>query len=127
MNKNTITLNGFSFTIYNSDKVFGDGCHETTQGMLNLIASNDIKNKTILDLGTGSGILSIFAILSGASHVTAVDGDPYVFHFVEKNCEINQLNLSKIDCQFNYLTDNINTKFDIILSNLPDGPQTEAL
>lgn len=53
---------------------FGTGLHETTQDLLNVILSKiDLHNKTVMDIGTGSGILSIASSIVGASKVTAID------------------------------------------------------
>ena len=57
-----------------SQGAFGTGLHETTQDILRLILNKlDIKGKSVLDIGTGSGILSIASAMSGASEVVAVD------------------------------------------------------
>ena len=57
-----------------SQGAFGTGLHETTQDILKLILNDlSLKNKTVLDIGTGSGILSIAASISGAKSVVAVD------------------------------------------------------
>lgn len=57
-----------------SQGAFGTGVHETTQDILKLILNDlNLKNKTVLDIGTGSGILSIAASISGAKSVVAVD------------------------------------------------------
>lgn len=57
-----------------SQGAFGTGLHETTQDILKLILNDlDLKNKSVLDIGTGSGILSIAASIAGASIVDAVD------------------------------------------------------
>ncbi|WP_302739060.1 50S ribosomal protein L11 methyltransferase [uncultured Clostridium sp.] len=57
-----------------SQGAFGTGLHETTQDILKLILNDlNLKNKTVLDIGTGSGILSITASISGAKSVVAVD------------------------------------------------------
>ncbi|MEG2290867.1 MAG: 50S ribosomal protein L11 methyltransferase [Clostridium sp.] len=53
---------------------FGTGLHETTQDLLRLILNSlDLNNKSVLDIGTGSGILSIASAIIGASEVTALD------------------------------------------------------
>lgn len=52
---------------------FGTGLHETTQDILKFIVEEDFKEKSLLDLGTGSGILSIAAGVKGASRIVAVD------------------------------------------------------
>ena len=57
-----------------SQGAFGTGLHVTTQDILKLILNDlNLKNKTVLDIGTGSGILSIAASISGAKSVVAVD------------------------------------------------------
>lgn len=57
-----------------SQGAFGTGLHETTQDILKLILNDlNLKNKTVLDIGTGSGILSIAASISGTKSVVAVD------------------------------------------------------
>ncbi|MFQ7822900.1 MULTISPECIES: 50S ribosomal protein L11 methyltransferase [Clostridium] len=57
-----------------SQGAFGTGLHETTQDILKLILNDlNLKNKTVLDIGTGSGILSIASSISGAKSVVAVD------------------------------------------------------
>lgn len=57
-----------------SQGAFGTGLHETTQDILKLILNDlDLNNKSLLDIGTGSGILSIASSLVGASQITAVD------------------------------------------------------
>lgn len=57
-----------------SQGAFGTGLHETTQDILKLILNDlNLKNKTVLDIGTGSGILSIAASISGAKSVVSVD------------------------------------------------------
>ncbi len=57
-----------------SQGAFGTGLHETTQDILKLILNDlNLKNKTVLDIGTGSGILSIAASISGAKSVVAID------------------------------------------------------
>ena len=57
-----------------SQGAFGTGLHETTQDILKLILNDlSLNNKTVLDIGTGSGILSIAASISGAKSVVAVD------------------------------------------------------
>ena len=57
-----------------SQGAFGTGLHETTQDILKLILNDmDLKNKSVLDIGTGSGILSIAASIAGASSIVAVD------------------------------------------------------
>lgn len=73
-----------------SQGAFGTGLHETTQDCLILILNEDFKNKNVLDIGTGSGILSIAAAIKGSEKVTALDLRD-VHEEVEFNASLNGL------------------------------------
>jgi len=55
---------------------FGTGNHATTAGCLELLERHLQPGMAVLDVGTGSGVLAIAALLLGARHATAVDDDP---------------------------------------------------
>lgn len=74
-----------------SQGAFGTGLHETTQDCLRLILNENFKDKNVLDIGTGSGILSIAAAIKGSERVTALDLRD-VHYEVEFNSSLNQLN-----------------------------------
>lgn len=70
---------------------FGTGLHETTQDILRLLLNTlDLEDKTVLDIGTGSGILSVASSIVGASEVTALDIRD-VRDEVELNASLNGL------------------------------------
>ncbi|WP_053220113.1 50S ribosomal protein L11 methyltransferase [Virgibacillus senegalensis] len=69
---------------------FGTGLHETTQDCLRILLSMELSGKTVLDLGTGSGVLSVAAGLKGANSLTAVDYEP-VEREIRLNAELNNL------------------------------------
>lgn len=73
-----------------SQGAFGTGLHETTQDCLKLILNEDFKNKNVLDIGTGSGILSIAAAIKGSEKVIALDLRD-VHEEVEFNASLNGL------------------------------------
>ena len=58
---------------FESQGSFGTGLHETTQDLLRYILEEDFTGLNVLDLGTGSGILSIAAALRNAKHIIALD------------------------------------------------------
>ncbi|MDW8801396.1 50S ribosomal protein L11 methyltransferase [Clostridium sp. A1-XYC3] len=70
---------------------FGTGLHETTQDCLRFILEEDFNDKTVLDIGAGSGILSLAASIKGAKNVTALDIRD-VKDEVEYNASLNGLN-----------------------------------
>lgn len=73
---------------------FGTGSHETTQLCIEEMEKYIKPNCSVLDLGCGSGILSIIAMLLGAKEATAVDIDPYAVDIALENAEKNGISLS---------------------------------
>ncbi len=70
---------------------FGTGSHETTRSCLTVIRKRFQKGMRLLDLGTGSGILSILADKMGASYVKAIDYDSIAVQNCAENVEINSV------------------------------------
>jgi ribosomal protein L11 methyltransferase len=74
-------------------QAFGTGTHPTTQLCLrsleNIIPSHD--KPTVFDVGTGSGILAIAAVLLGASSVEACDTDPVAVAATDENIDLNHV------------------------------------
>ncbi|KAA3632751.1 MAG: 50S ribosomal protein L11 methyltransferase [Calditrichaeota bacterium] len=70
---------------------FGTGTHETTKSCLEIILKTFKKNKTFLDLGCGSGILSILADKMGAKSIKAIDYDMVSVENCFENFEMNDV------------------------------------
>jgi len=70
---------------------FGTGTHETTGLMLDFIATLDLTGKQVFDAGTGSGILAIASVKSGAIKVDAVDIDDESIDNTKENCLYNDV------------------------------------
>lgn len=68
---------------------FGTGMHETTQLCIRQLRKYVTKDTELLDVGTGSGILSILALMFGAKHALGTDLDPCAAEAVAQNCEAN--------------------------------------
>lgn len=75
--------------IIDPQMAFGTGNHETTHLMIASILEQKLTNKEVLDMGCGSGILSILASMKGATSVTAVDIDEWSFRNTVENARIN--------------------------------------
>ena len=76
--------------LINPKMSFGTGHHQTTHMMLELALSLSLKNKTVLDMGCGTGILAILASKMGAQVVDAVDHDPWCVENAKENVTKNQ-------------------------------------
>jgi len=68
---------------------FGTGLHPTTQQALEALSTLPLEGKSVLDVGTGSGILAIAAAKRGASPVVAVDVDPLAVEAARENADRN--------------------------------------
>lgn len=71
---------------------FGTGHHETTTMMMKHLLSADVKGKTVLDMGCGTGILAILAAKLGAGKLTAIDYDPVCYDSTIENAGLNDIN-----------------------------------
>ena len=103
---------------------FGTGQHNTTQLCLELIEKNLNKGDRLLDLGCGSGILSIASILLGAEEVTAVDIDQNSVKIAKENAEKNNIAAEKYTAYCgnviddNELVEKIGDGYDVIAANI---------
>ncbi len=96
---------------------FGTGTHETTSMCINQIEKNLKAGDMVIDIGSGSGILSMAAVLLGAEKATGVDLDPVAVRVALENVELNNLQ-DKIEILHGNLTDVIREKADIVVANI---------
>lgn len=78
---------------------FGTGTHPTTQlclESLEMRLSDNAENQTVADIGCGSGILSLGAIMLGAKNVYAVDTDALATKTCRSNCQLNDVDRERI-------------------------------
>ena len=68
---------------------FGTGHHETTFMMLQFILENDFKEKSVIDMGCGTAVLSILSEMKGAAKIDAVDIDEWCYKNSIENIERN--------------------------------------
>ena len=72
---------------------FGAGHHETTSLLINTLLSTDLTGKNVLDHGTGTGVLAIFAKKQGAQQVFAVDIDDKSVENAKENAALNNVEI----------------------------------
>ena len=75
--------------IINPQMAFGTGHHQTTRLMMGYLLDADLKGKSILDMGCGTGILAILACLRGACHADAIDIDQWCVDNTYDNMALN--------------------------------------
>jgi len=68
---------------------FGTGHHETTHMMLQHVLETDLKEKSVLDMGSGTGVLAILAAMKGATEIDAIDIDHWCYLNAKENIKRN--------------------------------------
>ena len=99
---------------------FGTGEHQTTKLVLQMLEKYVKPEMKILDVGAGTGILSIAAIKLGAASAVAIDTDEVCYENCKENCELNG-----VADHIKILTSGINdvreNDFDLILANIQNN------
>jgi len=94
---------------------FGTGRHESTAIMIRLMKTIKMNGKLVLDIGCGSGILSLYASLLGAKKVIAIDKDIDAVMSAKKNKALNHARKIQFICAD---LKNLKGKFEVVLANL---------
>ena len=95
---------------------FGTGHHETTYMMLQHILDHDFKGKSVLDMGSGTGVLAILAAMKGAVAIDAIDIDNWCYLNAKENVERNNCShINVYEGTADLLTDQ---QYDIIIANI---------
>lgn len=68
---------------------FGTGHHSTTSQMVSAILDLDLTGKSVIDMGTGTGILAILAAMRGASDVCGIEIDAFAYDNALENVKLN--------------------------------------
>lgn len=104
---------------------FGTGMHETTQLCIRQLKKYVTPETELLDVGTGSGILSIVALKLGAKHAVGTDLDPCAVPAVEENKEVNNIPSESFDMMIGNIIDDKAIqdkvgyeKYDIVVANI---------
>ena len=104
---------------------FGTGHHATTRMCLRLLSDLDVSDLTVLDLGTGSGVLSMAAALSGARRVIGIDVDVDAITSAETSARLNTLP-DTVEFQVSDFRSAPPAPADLILANLTGGMLTSS-
>ncbi len=96
---------------------FGTGEHQTTKLVIQLLEKYLEPGARLLDVGSGTGILSIVAVKLGAKSAVAVDNDEWCFENGNENCALNGVE-EKIKIVLGEIKDIHESEFDLIMANI---------
>ena len=95
---------------------FGTGHHETTHMMIEFLLQSDLDQKTVLDMGCGTGVLAILAEKKGASYIDAIDVDEWCYKNTLENIQRNSCqNISVAQGDAGVLK---GKHYDVIIANI---------
>ena len=100
-------------------RAFGTGSHPTTSLCLKLMEENISEEDSVIDVGTGSGILMIAADRLGASEIYGTDIDELAVESAKENLELNKISEEKAKVYKGDLISVVeNKKFDVVVANI---------
>ncbi|MHB1277957.1 MAG: 50S ribosomal protein L11 methyltransferase [Bacteroidia bacterium] len=94
---------------------FGTGHHDSTRLIIELMLDMDMKNKSVIDVGCGTGVLAILAGKKGASPITAIDNSPWSHENTLENAKRNGINMEVLETDIESFS---GKGYAIILSNI---------
>ncbi|MCR4961462.1 MAG: 50S ribosomal protein L11 methyltransferase [Lachnospiraceae bacterium] len=104
---------------------FGTGMHETTQLCIRALKKYITPDTELLDVGTGSGILSIVSLMYGAKHAVGTDLDPCAIDATKENLEANGIDAAKMEVMIGNIISEKEVqdkvgydKYDIVAANI---------
>ena len=95
---------------------FGTGHHETTHMMIQQLLDLDLKNKSVLDMGCGTGILAIFSEMKGAKPIDGIDIDSWCYENSIENIERNHCRHISVYLGNSSLLKE--KKYDVVIANI---------
>lgn len=95
---------------------FGTGHHDSTRLMIEALLKQNVFNMKVLDMGCGTGVLSILASKLGASSVLAVDNNNWAYENARENIAINGSSNIQVNC--GDVSSLPNSMFDLCLANI---------
>jgi ribosomal protein L11 methyltransferase len=103
-------------------QAFGTGHHETTAGCLAALQSIPLTAASVLDVGTGTGVLALAAKRLGAQRVVGVDTDPLAIQAAAHNAVRNQTTIEVVEGS----ADSVAGQFDVVVANLDTATLTSV-
>ena len=104
---------------------FGTGKHETTQLCIRQLKKYVKEDTEILDVGCGSGILGMLALMMGAKHSVGTDLDPCAIDATHQNMEVNHISTDRYEVMIGNIIDDKEIqdkvgyeKYDIVVANI---------
>ena len=100
-------------------RAFGTGTHPTTSLCIKLMEENIKEGNTVIDVGTGSGILMVAAEKLGAGKIIGTDIDPMAVEVAEENLLLNKVDMEKAKAYAGDLVTVVkDEKFDVVVANI---------
>ena len=99
---------------------FGTGHHASTRVMLALLQRAPVEGRSVVDVGTGSGVLALAALALGAREVVGIDVDPDALASARENVGLNQAadHVALVEADLSQAPSRLGRTFDVVLSNL---------
>ncbi|MEO8680529.1 MAG: 50S ribosomal protein L11 methyltransferase [Vicinamibacterales bacterium] len=104
---------------------FGTGHHQTTRLCLRLLSEVDVRDRDVLDLGTGSGVLAMAAALRGAKSVVGIDVDTDAIQSAQHSAKLNPLPFTLQFRVADFRSQPV-ADAEIVLANLTGGMLTQS-
>lgn len=113
-----INTSDFDFDIILNPRMsFGSGYHETTSMIVEKLMDLDLRDKEVIDVGTGTGILSIMSSKLGAKKIIGIEIDNGAYINALENADLNNTdNFAVIHGDANYLE--VYSNYDFLLANI---------
>lgn len=109
---------GFDYEIViNPQMSFGTGHHQTTYLVMSAMFGIDFENKTVLDMGSGTGVLAILAEKLACAKADAIDIDEWAYHNTIDNIELNNCSKIKVLKGGAELLTQVK-EYDVVLANI---------
>jgi len=108
---------GVVLVVIEPSRGFGTGHHQSTRLCLTLLQNRNLEGQTMIDVGTGSGVLAIAAAKLGAAYVAAIDVDPDAIENARENIAANDAG-AIVDAHVEDFTATARQPADVVTANL---------